>query len=109
VCADVELRTVQVVKNAYRNMVPWKVGAGRGQENRIMENRRLKLKDGSESDVRHAYSLPRDEDVAGIGPAFMGDMVVKFEDWEKVLRDTVPVKLQARPAPCSAVQPRQTR
>jgi hypothetical protein len=25
----------------------------------------------------------------------MGDGVVKFEDWEKVLRDAVPVKLQA--------------
>ena len=68
VCADVEQRTVQAVRDACRNMVPVKTGAGRGHENRIMENRRLKLKDGSESDVRHAYSLPRDEDVAGIGP-----------------------------------------
>ncbi len=68
VCADVEQRTVQVVKNAWRSMVPVNVGAGRGHENRIMENRRLKLKDGKETDVRHAYALPRDEDVAGIGP-----------------------------------------
>jgi len=41
---------------------------GRGQENRIMENRRVRLKNGREADVRHAYSLPPDEDVAGIGP-----------------------------------------
>ncbi len=68
VCADVEQRTVQAVKEAYRTMEPVKVGAGTGHENRIMENRRLKLKDGSEADVRHAYSLPPDEQVAGIGP-----------------------------------------
>ena len=33
-----------------------------------MENRRLLLKDGREADVRHAYSLPPDEAVAGAGP-----------------------------------------
>jgi len=68
VCADVEQRTIQAVKEAYRTMEPVKVGAGAGHENRIMENRRLKLKDGSEADVRHAYSLPPDEQVAAIGP-----------------------------------------
>ncbi len=51
-----------------RNLAPVRVGAGRGREDRIMENRRLKLKDGRETDVRHAYSLPRDEDLVGIGP-----------------------------------------
>ncbi|MFH1924397.1 MAG: hypothetical protein ABIP48_31480, partial [Planctomycetota bacterium] len=68
VCADVEQRTVQAVKEAWRSMVPVNIGVGVGHENRIMENRRLKLKDGSEADVRHAYSLPPDEEVAGIGP-----------------------------------------
>ena len=33
-----------------------------------MENRRLKLKDGREVDVRHAYSLPPDDEVAEVGP-----------------------------------------
>jgi hypothetical protein len=33
-----------------------------------MENRRLKLKDGREIDIRHAYSLPPDEEVAAVGP-----------------------------------------
>ncbi|MEX2216050.1 MAG: hypothetical protein WD768_18200 [Phycisphaeraceae bacterium] len=65
---DVQQRTIQAVKDAARNMVQVKVGAGRGSENRIMENRRLLLKDGSEADVRHAYSLPPDEKVAAIGP-----------------------------------------
>src|SRR5205823_4804105 len=32
------------------------------------ENRRLKLKNGKEVDVRHAYSMPPDEEVAEIGP-----------------------------------------
>ena len=68
VCADVDQRTFQAVQQAVGNMVPVKVGAGSGHEDRIMENRRLKLKDGTEADVRHAYSLPPDEEVAGIGP-----------------------------------------
>ncbi|MEZ6031837.1 MAG: hypothetical protein R3C17_02000 [Planctomycetaceae bacterium] len=33
-----------------------------------MENRRLKMKDGSEVDMRRAYSMPNDEDVAAVGP-----------------------------------------
>ncbi len=65
---DVEQCTVQAVKEAWQNMVPVNVGAGVGHEDRIMENRRLKLKNGKEADVRHAYSLPPDEEVAGVGP-----------------------------------------
>ena len=68
VCADVEARTVQAVVEAWQNMVPISIGAGTGCEDRIMENRRLKLKNGMEADVRHAYSLPPDEGVASVGP-----------------------------------------
>jgi len=68
VCKDVEQRTLQAVKEARRNMVPVNVGAGSGHEDRIMENRRLKLHSGADADVRHAYALPPDEEVAGIGP-----------------------------------------
>jgi hypothetical protein len=68
VCSDVDERTFQAVKLASQNMVPVRVGAGRGHENRIMENRRLKLKNGKELDVRHAYSLPPDSEVVDIGP-----------------------------------------
>lgn len=60
--------TVQAVKDAWKNMVPVKAGAGSGREERISENRRLKMKDGSEVDMRRAYSMPRDEDVASVGP-----------------------------------------
>ncbi len=68
VCADVEQRTVRAVVEAWQNLVPVSVGAGTGCEDRIMENRRLVLKDGREADVRHAYSLPPDEEVASVGP-----------------------------------------
>ncbi len=68
VCADVEARTVQAVVEAWQNMVPVSIGAGTGCEDRIMENRRLVLKNGKEADVRHAYSLPPDEEVASVGP-----------------------------------------
>ncbi len=68
VCADVEARTVQAVLAAFKDMVPVRVGAGAGHEDRIMENRRLRLKSGREADVRHAYSLPPDDAVAGVGP-----------------------------------------
>src|SRR5262249_47547412 len=68
VCADVDERTVKAVKLAVENMVPVRIGTGSGHENRIMENRRLKLKSGKELDVRHAYSLPPDEEVAEVGP-----------------------------------------
>ena len=68
VCADVEERTIQAVKAAAKELVPVKVGAGEGREDRIMENRRLKLKSGREADVRHAYSLPPDDEVAEVGP-----------------------------------------
>ncbi|MCA9012746.1 MAG: hypothetical protein KDB01_23500 [Planctomycetaceae bacterium] len=66
--ADVDQLTVQSVREALANMVPVRVGAGRGHEDRIMENRRLKMKDGSEVDMRRAYSMPNDEDVAAVGP-----------------------------------------
>lgn len=68
VCADVEARTVQVIKEAWSKLEPVKVGAGSGHENRIMENRRLRLKSGKQSDIRHAYSVAPDEEVAAIGP-----------------------------------------
>lgn len=68
VCADVEQRTFKAVAAAMKALEPVKVGWGVGREDRVMENRRLKLKDGREADVRHAYSLPPDEEVVGVGP-----------------------------------------
>lgn len=68
VCKDVAERTVEAVKQAVARMVPVKVGAGVGQENRVQENRRFKLKNGREADSRHAYSIPPDEEIAEVGP-----------------------------------------
>ncbi|MBE83910.1 MAG: hypothetical protein CME21_15220 [Gemmatimonadetes bacterium] len=68
VCADVEARTVQAVNEAYKEMVPVRAGTGTGHEDRVSENRRLKLKNGKEADVRHAYALPPDNEVASLGP-----------------------------------------
>ncbi|TWT31455.1 hypothetical protein [Blastopirellula retiformator] len=63
---DITDHTVQAAKQAVDQLTPVTIGAGRGSEDRIMENRRLKLKSGKEVDVRHAYSLPPDEEIAGV-------------------------------------------
>jgi len=68
VVPDVADRTVEAVRQAAGNLVPVRVGVGTGHEDRIMENRRLKLKSGREVDVRHAYALPPDDAVASVGP-----------------------------------------
>lgn len=66
--ADTAQLVVQAVRQAAAHLVPVKVGVGAGNESRISENRRLIMKDGSEIDMRRAYSLPLDEDVAAVGP-----------------------------------------
>jgi len=68
VCADVETRTVLAVREAAQNLTPVTVGVGRGHEDRIMENRRMRLRSGREADVRRAYCLPSDEEVVSVGP-----------------------------------------
>ncbi len=79
VCDDVADRTVEAIRLAKSRMVPVKIGSGIGTEDRIMENRRLRMKDGREIDVRHAYSLPPDDQVAGIGPVDPKIGVVRFD------------------------------
>lgn len=49
-------------------MVPVNIGVGKAFENRITENRRLKLTNGKEWTIRHANPLPPDEKVVDIGP-----------------------------------------
>ncbi|MFO0875779.1 MAG: hypothetical protein U0840_00130 [Gemmataceae bacterium] len=67
-CANVDEKTVEAVKTAMANLVPVRVGVGVGKETRVSENRRLRLKSGKEADVRHAYALPPDDEVAEVGP-----------------------------------------
>lgn len=66
--ADVDELTVRTVREAFKNLVPVKVGVGTGYEDRIMENRRFIMKDGTQTDMRRAYSLPPDNEIAQIGP-----------------------------------------
>lgn len=61
-------QTVAAVKAALAVLEPVRVGVGRGFEDRIMENRRVTLKNGREADVRHAYAFPPDEAIAAVGP-----------------------------------------
>ncbi|MDA7920351.1 hypothetical protein N9B73_01235 [Verrucomicrobiales bacterium] len=68
VATDVEARTIEAVTKAWENRVPVKTGVGTGSENSISINRRLHLNNGKQSDVRHAYALPNDEEVESVGP-----------------------------------------
>jgi len=68
VAPDIEQRTLMAVKKAWRSMVPVNIFVGNGYEDRITENRRLKLKNGKEWTIRHANPLPPDEEVVAIGP-----------------------------------------
>ncbi len=61
-------KTFQAVKEALGKLEPVRVGAGVGREDRVMENRRIKLMDGTTADVRHAYALPADAKMAEVGP-----------------------------------------
>ncbi|MEC7565180.1 MAG: hypothetical protein VX738_05800 [Planctomycetota bacterium] len=63
-----ETLTVQAIVKAWEKLEPVTLGVGKGTEDRIMENRRMFLKDGTEIDVRHAYSLPPNKDIAATGP-----------------------------------------
>ena len=68
VVKDLDQPTVEAVREALGNLQPVRFGFGSGSEDSIMENRRLLLKSGRTVDVRHAYSLPPDDQVAAVGP-----------------------------------------
>lgn len=65
---DLQQLVVQAVKEAAGKLEAVRAGAGNAVENRISENRRMLLKDGTQADMRRAYAMPRDEDVAAVGP-----------------------------------------
>ncbi|MCC6508215.1 MAG: hypothetical protein IT423_03855 [Pirellulaceae bacterium] len=68
VVSDLDGPTFEAVAEALKKLEPVKIGFGFGQEDTIMENRRMKLKSGRTADVRHAYSLPPDDEVVETGP-----------------------------------------
>jgi hypothetical protein len=65
---DADRLAAQAVRAAWTHRVRVKVGAGAAAEDRISENRRVTLKDGSQVDMRRAYALAWDRDVASVGP-----------------------------------------
>jgi len=65
---DVLQRTVAAVEMAIASLEPIEIGVGRAKEDRISQNRRVRLKDGKEADYRHAYSLPSDDEIESAGP-----------------------------------------
>jgi len=69
-CSDIEQldRTFDAVRRAAGNMLPVKVGWGRGAEERFTMNRTLRLKNGKAWTIRHANPCPPDDEVAGVGP-----------------------------------------
>lgn len=79
VAPDVAERTFTAIRQAYEQRVPVRIGMGVGREERIMENRRMTLKNGREVDVRHAYSLAPDEEIAEIGPVDPDIGVVRID------------------------------
>jgi len=68
VCRDLTDRVVAAVAEARQKMVPVKAGAGRASEARISENRRVDLVDGSQADMRRAYAMPADGEIAATHP-----------------------------------------
>jgi len=75
---DVADLTVQAVRSAMESQEQVEIGFGLGFENTISENRRLHLKSGRTIDVRHAYALPPDEEVIGVGPIDPAIGIVKI-------------------------------
>lgn len=63
-------RTIQAIKEASENMVPVRVGAGTGLEERITMNRRILLNNGKEWTIRRATPDPPEELVKGISNAY---------------------------------------
>lgn len=79
VVKDLDQPTVEAVREALANMVPVRLGVGSGHEDTIMENRRMLLKNGRTVDVRHAYSLPPDAEVAEVGPIDPQIVVIRLD------------------------------
>ena len=76
---DLLTPVLNAVRDAISHMAPSKAGTGVAFESRISENRRVTLRDGSEADMRRAYSMPKDGEVARTGPIDPEIGVLKIE------------------------------
>ena len=77
--ADLLTPVLAAVREASSQMAPSRAGMGVAYETRISENRRVTLHDGSEADMRRAYSMPKDGDVARTGPIDPEVGILKIE------------------------------
>jgi hypothetical protein len=69
VVENVADRIAEAVRRAAESMVPVRVGAGAGREERITMNRRLRLTSGKQWTIRRANPSPKDFEVGALGPA----------------------------------------
>lgn len=76
---DLLTPVLAAVREASSQMAPSRAGMGVAYETRISENRRVTLHDGSEADMRRAYSMPKDGDVARTGPIDPEVGILKIE------------------------------
>ena len=85
ICKDVQQRTFQAVKLAASRLVPIRVGAGTGQEGRIMENRRLKLKSGKDFSESQSFSFTKGVKPKALGITLAGPGIgsdgIQIGDW----------------------------
>jgi hypothetical protein len=79
---DLLTPVLAAIRDAISQMVPSRAGAGVAYETRISENRRVTLHDGSEADMRRAYSMPKDGDVAHTGPIDPEVGILKIERYD---------------------------
>ncbi|MFO0923971.1 MAG: hypothetical protein U0905_15940 [Pirellulales bacterium] len=65
---DSEESVIATVRTAFKQMEPVTAGVVSTEESRISENRRVWLKDGTQVDMRRAYPMAWDEQIASVGP-----------------------------------------
>lgn len=65
---DSEGAVIATVRTAFQHMEPVTAGVTSAVESRISENRRVQLKDGTQVDMRRAYAMAWDDQIASVGP-----------------------------------------
>lgn len=68
VAEDAGERIARAVAQAWKGMTPARIASGKGQEERITMNRRLRLDSGKHWTIRRATPSPADDRVVALGP-----------------------------------------
>lgn len=76
---EVKQRVMEAVKKAYDSLEPVTVGLGKGKNNEFLNNRTLKLTDGSYWSIAQAHPCPPDERIAEIPYADDTVGVLRFD------------------------------